>query len=211
MRATKTDLPPITEAEFQRHHICLRCGKQLIPSGRNNRYRPTQRFCSPKCARAMQVIVPKPASERLWKRVSKLGPIPLHRPELGRCWIWTGSQSSNGYGNMYCGNGKYISTHVVSYEAAKGPVPDGFVLDHLCRTPLCLNPDHLEPVTNRINIMRGVSPTVLLHLKGMCKNGHSAATEACRVRTKDGSYRVAYCRACRREKRAAENNGSRIS
>ena len=81
------------------------------------------------------------------------GPIPEHRPDLGPCWIWT--KSTNGkYGTIKVDRFKYA--HRFSYEIHKGPIPAGLVIDHLCRTWLCVNPDHLEAVTNRENLNRGV-------------------------------------------------------
>lgn len=69
------------------------------------------------------------------------------------CWVWLLSQN-NGYGQVRS-NGRPRGAHVVFYEAAKGAVPKGMELDHLCRNTLCVNPDHLEPVTSRENTRRG--------------------------------------------------------
>lgn len=68
-------------------------------------------------------------------------------PESG-CWIWLLSVSS-GYGNTkgVFGSKKIHKAHRVIYEKHKGPIPEGLVLDHLCENKLCVNPDHLEPVT----------------------------------------------------------------
>lgn len=66
------------------------------------------------------------------------------------CWIWQKSMTPQGYGTIR-GEG----AHRVFYEDAKGPIPEGLHLDHLCRTPACVNPDHLEPVTNELNSWRG--------------------------------------------------------
>jgi hypothetical protein len=101
-------------------------------------------------------------------------------------------------------SGVYRNVHRVLYEIEVRPLGPDEVLDHTCRNPPCCRPDHLDPVTDRVNIMRGVAPTILLHNAGVCQNGHSAELHACRKR--DG--RVAYCRACRREKRAANGKSS---
>ena len=53
------------------------------------------------------------------------------------------------------GHSARVYAHRASYELAKGPIPDGMHLDHLCRVTCCINPDHLEPVTNRENARRG--------------------------------------------------------
>jgi len=79
------------------------------------------------------------------------------------CWGWTGAKTKaeNGYGQFRGGEGqgrrrKRVVAHRFAYELAVGPVPHGLVLDHVCRNRLCVNPDHLEPVTMRENTARGV-------------------------------------------------------
>ncbi len=91
----------------------------------------------------------------------------IPEPNSG-CWLWLGELNSAGYGRISQGNnkiGKRVRSlaHRVSYELAKGPVPEGFDLDHLCRVPCCINPDHLEPVTRSENNRRGD----LMKRKGM--------------------------------------------
>ncbi len=72
------------------------------------------------------------------------------------CWIWQGARNPQGYGNRYCKRRKRaFGAHRVYWEEAHGPVPEGYELDHLCRVPLCVNPDHLEPVSHATNIQRG--------------------------------------------------------
>lgn len=76
------------------------------------------------------------------------------------CWVWVkrshASRTAPGscYGLMRF-DGRDRRAHRVYYEWHKGPVPDGLVLDHLCQVTLCVNPDHLEPVTNAENVRRG--------------------------------------------------------
>lgn len=70
------------------------------------------------------------------------------------CWIWKGYLQPNGYGKAFDGK-KVRMAHVVVWEAANGPVPDGLDLDHLCRNRACVRPDHLEPVTRAVNLRRG--------------------------------------------------------
>ena len=118
------------------------------------------------------------------------------------CWLWTGSLDAAGYGRIYLGPevGRPGLAHRASYEMAVGPVPDGLVLDHLCRVRRCVNPAHLEPVTHRENVLRGEAPNIVLHRLGVCARGHDLATEASRRRSTGA---VVYCRACRREDRRA--------
>lgn len=73
------------------------------------------------------------------------------------CWVWTANTVNGGYGRVRL-NGRMILSHRLAYEALSGPIPDGLQLDHLCRNRACCNPEHLEPVTNRENVMRGVRP-----------------------------------------------------
>lgn len=89
---------------------------------------------------------------RIWPHVI-VGPIPEHREDLGPCWIWTGSISRLGYGRFKW-RGHFHPTHRWTYERARGPVPVGKELDHLCRVRHCCNPDHLEAVTHRQNMVR---------------------------------------------------------
>lgn len=72
------------------------------------------------------------------------------------CWLWRGGQDGKGYGRVFVFGRGAMGAHVATYELLVGPVPEGLHLDHLCRTPLCVNPAHLEPVTNAENVRRGV-------------------------------------------------------
>jgi hypothetical protein len=72
------------------------------------------------------------------------------------CWIWNGSQDSRGYGRMKIRSYTLQLAHRVAYELFVGPISTGMELDHLCRTPACVNPLHLEPVTHRENCIRSL-------------------------------------------------------
>lgn len=72
------------------------------------------------------------------------------------CWLWTGALTIDGYGSVYFSpEKKGLMAHRVVYELLRGPIPDGLQIDHLCRNTRCVNPDHLEPVTQRVNVRRG--------------------------------------------------------
>jgi len=111
------------------------------------------------------------------------------------CWEWRGYQNL-GYGRVRL-DGTTYRAHRASYMLTRGEIPNGLVLDHLCRNKLCVNPDHLEPVTNRENVIRGTSPIAHQAKQTECKRGHSLADAWVSAR----GYR--HCRSCRLERAAA--------
>ena len=124
---------------------------------------------------------PRPAVDRAWAKV---------RIRDG-CWDWLGMRS--GYGLIkrdYPARGLTMA-HRVIYESVYGPIPNGLVLDHLCTNRLCVRPDHLEPVTNAENILRGVGPPAHNARKTHCKRGHGLPP----ARMKNGVL-VRVCRIC---------------
>jgi len=74
----------------------------------------------------------------------------IPEPNSG-CWLWEGGMTRDGYGLL---SGARAS--IVSFTAFGGVIPSGLVLDHLCRVRCCVNPDHLEPVTVKVNTNRGL-------------------------------------------------------
>ena len=85
------------------------------------------------------------------------------------CWEWQGGRNNLGYGKLNLPGRKRVYAHRFSYEKYIGPIPDGLELDHLCRNPPCVNPDHLEPVTHQENLLRS-APVVARD--GCCEKGH---------------------------------------
>lgn len=118
------------------------------------------------------------------------------RPDPSGCWLWIGAKTSKGYGHLSQGRGKKEYAHRVAYVLAYGAIPAGYVIDHLCRTPACVNPAHLEAVPPRQNSLRGIHPLVLRHHSGICKRGHPMTPEHRYVR-KDRGGHGSSCRLCR--------------
>lgn len=142
---------------------------------------------------------------RFWKKVNKDGPIPAHRrPDLGPCWIWIGAIArSTGYGRFSISRLKKICAH----EFMTGPAPDGFERDHLCRNRACVKLSHIEFVTHRENVLRGMGPTALNSVKTICKYGHSLAGHNLYMPS-DGSRQ---CKTCRRNRSTAFKQAMRLS
>lgn len=124
--------------------------------------------------------------ERFWAKVDKGGE--------GGCWLWTGA-TSVGYGRFNLDD-RLGMAHRISYELLIGPIPDGLHLDHLCRVTTCVNPAHLEPVTCRENIVRGVGPSAANAVKTHCIHGHEFTPENTHVRSRGARE----CRTCMRER-----------
>jgi hypothetical protein len=143
------------------------------------------------------------------------------------CWNWLKTKDRRGYGIFKVGRKTFkMSSHRYSFTIHKGVVPEGLVLDHLCRNTSCCNPDHLEAVTQRVNMARGevvsrrrqvprerMRPIILeaqkiaaelARTKTHCTNGHEFTPENTNiVRYKPGrTTRV--CRECRRLRRKRE-------
>lgn len=159
--------------------------------------------------------------ERFWAKVEKRG-----------CWLWTGVKSA-GYGMLTPrGKGSTMSAHVFAYEMLVGPVPDGLEIDHLCRNRACVNPEHLEPVTHKVNCRRGkMTPQERFKLKQPlpepkprgafnaakthCPKGHPYDEENTYYRK--GNKNLRECLTCKRaaqrrwkaQKRASETDRSK--
>ena len=111
------------------------------------------------------------------------------------CWEWIGCLSQKGYGRFWVGGGKTLDAHKIAYEKAFGPVPMDMVIDHLCRNRSCVNPEHMEVVTNSENVLRGTGHTANNKRKTHCPNGH--LYEGTNLYVTPEGYRG--CRACRND------------
>lgn len=112
------------------------------------------------------------------------------------CWIYTGALDANGYGERIMVNYRRQAPHRWTYEMPRGPIPDGLQIDHLCKTPRCVNPDHLEATTARINVLRSDNPAAQNARKVDCKRGHPL-TGANLYTTPDGRRQCRVCRGLR--------------
>jgi hypothetical protein len=150
--------------------------------------------------------VKRDAEERFLEKVDKdAGLIPAHRPELGRCWVWTGAAGEKGYGTFW-DEGEFIGAHRWSYQHFVKPIPAGLEVDHICHPGdgscpfatcphhACVNPDHLEPVTRRVNTLRGYTIAAINLAATHCPAGHPYDEENTYY---DGRGRR--CRTCARK------------
>jgi hypothetical protein len=128
--------------------------------------------------------------DRFMKHVSK-------DPVTG-CWMWTGNWTRRMVGDygLAWSDGKLHRAHRISYQLFVGRIPDGLVIDHLCRVCRCVNPRHLEAVTQSVNIDRGILGAIIRSRKAQthCKRGHEFTPE--NTKRKPGGRRE--CRACSR-------------
>lgn len=113
------------------------------------------------------------------------------------CLIWQGAKTLEGYAKVRLGNRVY-AVHRIAWMQSKGEIPNGFILDHLCRRRDCINPGHLEPVTNRVNILRGESLAAKNARKTHCIRGHTfSGANLYFVRAKNGRLKR-QCRTCQK-------------
>ena len=129
------------------------------------------------------MTIARPAIERLLPRLK-------FRPS--GCLEWTGPVFASGYGTMNVDpEGTKMGVHRVAYEVAKGPIPKGLVIDHLCKNPRCCNAAHMEAVTTRENVRRRTGGRD----SASCAHGHPRTPENTIVR-KGGRVN---CRPCKQE------------
>jgi len=127
-------------------------------------------------------MIPEHDQKRFWRLVDK----------TDSCWLWTGGTAS-GYGCFQVKFKNYRS-HRLAYELLRSPIPNGLHLDHLCRVRNCVNPDHLEPVTQKENNRRSEAICAKVVREGVCSRGHSM--DDAHVHPKTGKR---WCRTCRYE------------
>lgn len=107
-----------------------------------------------------------PLEARFWKYVQK----------TESCWLWTGAKSRGGYGKISPGGrgSGLVATHRLSLKLAGIDLPDDMVVDHKCRNPACVNPDHLRVVTRKVNSLENsMGASAINAQKSTCPKGHS--------------------------------------
>lgn len=122
------------------------------------------------------------------------------------CHIWTGSFINSGYGRLKSGD--EVLAHRVAYTLARGPIPAGAVIDHLCRTRACVNPTHMEAVTNKVNVLRGQGVTAKANNATHCPQGHPYDASNTYIDPK-GARRCRACSAGNWARHAAAVNANR--
>jgi len=133
--------------------------------------------------------------------IERIENLVMRDPNSG-CWLWTGTLGEKGYGQIDIED-KTRRAHRVTYELFKGPILPGLEPDHKCRTRACVNPDHLEPVTHRENVMRGTGPKLLAERSrkryaaiSACPHGHAYTPENTQIYQRKDGYTNRICRTC---------------
>lgn len=119
-------------------------------------------------------------TDRFWAKVDRQG--------VDDCWPWTGAKIPEGYGHLRW-DGRVQGAHRVSYQIHVGPIPSGLEIDHLCRNPSCVNPDHLRACTHAQNLESSQNVTAVNSRKTCCPKCGGPYTMA-----KDGTR---FCRPCK--------------
>lgn len=123
---------------------------------------------------------------------------------VGDHWMWTGAYAGKEglrYGTIQIGSRadgtrKKVKVYKLLYERLVGPIPDGLLLDHLCKITLCVNPEHMEPVTPAENVRRG-DQAKRQRETTHCPQGHPYEGENLGITVTKSGLKLRYCRLCK--------------
>lgn len=91
--------------------------------------------------------------------------------DANECWPWVGPLTNTGYGKFSL-NRKSLLAHRYAYRMYKSDIAKGLTIDHLCRNRTCVNPSHMEVVSMKVNVLRGIGPSAINSRKTQCPQGH---------------------------------------
>lgn len=139
-----------------------------------------------------KILILQSRNEKITLRTLKRFFVRIHKKPKSFCWIYKGNVIPNGYG-MFSIKNDQLYAHRLSYELFKGEIPKGFHIDHLCKRKLCVNPEHLEAVSQRENNRRSDCPSGINSRKTHCPKGHELKGDNLR----QYELRVKGSRSCR--------------
>ncbi|CAA9323420.1 MAG: endonuclease [uncultured Gemmatimonadetes bacterium] len=159
-------------------------------------------YCECGCGRITNIYQGKP--RRYIHGHQRRKPGPDYEITAAGCWQWIRTVDPSGYGVLSINARRHLA-HRHYYEQQVGPIPEGLVIDHLCRNTRCVNPAHLEAVTTRENILRGVGWSGTHARKTHCPAGHPLEGDNLSAyHLRKGQRKCLACHAARqRERRAA--------